>query len=290
MARDADYAVAVLDAWRTEERESGRTWSAEARPVTYYVTEGNENVPLAGTVVRRQGSSTETVPGILLFHTAAGPHDVFLLWKAASLVNSVDAVVLIADVLSDESGWGWDSDRSRYTEARNLLLEAGHGGRPVLQGRVQAAVDTLIAQDDVDSSKLAALGWCLGGHSILELGRMHTEGMRAMVTFHGVFGDDTGQLPNGEGVDPSSPSVEILICSGVQDPFVPSEDLEQALELFQRHGHRVSLLQLRDAKHGFTNPAQEFNENKEAFAFHKESADKAWRQTLALLKRTIASS
>jgi dienelactone hydrolase len=58
--------------------------------------------------------------------------------------------------------------------------------------------------------------------------------------------------------------------------------------LFQKNRHTTSLLQL-DAKHGFTNPAQEFNENP-AFAYHEPSATKAWKQTLAMLQRRIGSS
>jgi dienelactone hydrolase len=58
--------------------------------------------------------------------------------------------------------------------------------------------------------------------------------------------------------------------------------------LFQHYRHTTSLLQLKDAKHGFTNPAQDFNENP-AFAYHKESADKAWRQAIAFLKRRIGT-
>jgi len=45
-------------------------------------------------------------------------------------------------------------------------------------------------------------------------------------------------------------------------------------------------LQLKDAKHGFTNPAQDFNDIP-AFGFDKESADKAWRQAMALLRRRL---
>jgi dienelactone hydrolase len=55
--------------------------------------------------------------------------------------------------------------------------------------------------------------------------------------------------------------------------------------LFQLYGHTTSLLQL-EARHGFTNPAQVHNDNP-AFGYHAASAQKAWRQALALLARTI---
>jgi dienelactone hydrolase len=77
--------------------------------------------------------------------------------------------------------------------------------------------------------------------------------------------------------------VSLLPCSRPQ-PFVSNESLENALETMQQQ-NTVSLLQLK-AKHGFTNPAQEYNENA-AFEYDKASANKSWKQTLALLKRTL---
>lgn len=131
LARDVDYASAVLDAWRQEEAETGETWMTEWKPITYSSDDGT---PLYGHIVRRKQQSKEThLPGILLFHTGAGPHDVFLLWKAASLVMSLDCEVLITDILSDESGWAWQSDRTQYETARNKVLDEGDEfSRPVL--------------------------------------------------------------------------------------------------------------------------------------------------------------
>ena len=80
---------------------------------------------------------------------------------------------------------------------------------------------------------MAALGWCFGGHAVAELARIRVPAIRAMVTFHGVFGG----LPELEAEESDGSrrrveedgSSEILICHGVQDPFVPDEDLERAL-------------------------------------------------------------
>ncbi|GAX11084.1 hypothetical protein FisN_9Hh174 [Fistulifera solaris] len=279
LAKDFHYASAVLDAWREEELNSEIAWCTEYNSVTYHDSDGT---PLYGHWVRKQGShEKDDTFGILLFHTGAGPHDIFLLWKAASLVMALDCQVLIADILSDESGWAWDLDRSRYETVRQQVLEGEGTVRPLLQKRIRAAVSVLKSQ--VDENRLSALGWCLGGHSILELARMNLPEIRAMVTFHGVF--DGIEAPT---VAVSSVGAEILICNGVEDPFVSSQTLENALATFQQYGHRLSLLQLKGAKHGFTNPAQDSNENP-AFAFHAESAHKSWHQATALLKRRCST-
>lgn len=54
---------------------------------------------------------------------------------------------------------------------------------------------------------------------------------------------------------------------------------------FQSYGHRTSLLQLQ-AKHGFSNPAQDFNPNP-AFLYDAEAAEKSWKQAVGLLRRKL---
>ena len=225
----------------------------------------------------------------------------FLLWKAASLVSSaqlgpMDCQVLIADVLGDDSGWAWntDDDRRQYTTARDHLLKEECSAeqvyyRPVLQQRIQAAVSFLSSQKDIDSTRLAALGWCLGGHAILELGRMRLPNLYAMASFHGVFAGATASSYSKDQVEAADTGqAEVLICHGVNDPFVDDAQVQVAVATFQDLRHRLSLLQLQ-AKHGFTNPAQAYNDNP-AFAYSQEAADKAWRQTLALLQRNLSTA
>ena len=64
-----------------------------------------------------------------------------------------------------------------------------------------------------------------------ELARM-PQNVSAMITFHGVFSALLVPPPSSDHhashVAPPRRS-EILICHGRQDPFVPSEDLENAL-------------------------------------------------------------
>jgi dienelactone hydrolase len=366
LSKDYDYAAAVLDVWKQQEADADHPWSTETRPVAYSYASTDDTTDdstttqttLYGHLVRRRRprpgeestttttapstpSTASNIPGIVFFHTGAGPHDIFLLWKAAALVNSMmmdddtttdtdgngendGPVILIADILSDATGWAWDDDKTHYQAERDAVLGTvagnehehdSHQYRPVLQQRIRAAIDTLLKVDPrVDPENLAALGWCLGGHSVLELGRMQVQDqqlpwrMRAMVTFHGVFdglpppaaaaaaaaamdNDNENENPDDNDtdayVDTTQKKTEILLCHGTEDPFVSDQSLERALATLTVNRHIVSLLQLSGAKHGFTNPAQDFNDNP-AFAFDAVSADKAWRQTMALLRRACA--
>ena len=68
----------------------------QSEPVEYNSEAGK---PLYGQLVWSEGASTgvEPRPGVLLVHTAVGPHDLFLQWKAEALA-AVGLVVLIVDM------------------------------------------------------------------------------------------------------------------------------------------------------------------------------------------------
>eukprot|EP00980_Cylindrotheca_fusiformis_P012033 scaffold2855_cov127-Cylindrotheca_fusiformis.AAC.1 len=280
IAKDEPYLKAVLDLWKSE---LGHL-PVETSPFVYY-SEGDKDggqTPLYGHLVRRMRDATEndSLPGVLFFHTGAGPHDVFLFYKAAILLQKLDCVVLVCDILSDQSGWAWGPDRTRYNHVRDSLMK---DGASLLQSRVTAAAKALCNFNEtgtqVDPQKLAAMGWCLGGQSIMELSRaqpllssvipgLH---IRAMVTFHGVFRRDNygGVCEAGKAKSSGNElSRDVLVYNGCDDPFVSKEDLDEVTKLFSGHGFSVSVLEMEGAKHGFTNPAQSLNENP-AFEYNQ---------------------
>jgi dienelactone hydrolase len=173
------------------------------------------------------------------------------------------------------------------TTMSKVLKGESSGERLLLQSRIRAALDGLLdVAPEVDMTRLCALGWCLGGHSILELGRMQVPGIKAMITFHGVF---DGVPPLRKDTEATKgQAAEILICDGDLDPFVDKESsLKYAIETLQRYGNNVRLINMEGAKHGFTNPAQDYNPS-DAFAYNDSAANLAWSETLAILKRTLS--
>jgi dienelactone hydrolase len=87
----------------------------------------------------------------------------------------------------------------------------------------------------------------------------------------------------------SSSSCEVLICHGTDDPFASSDMVEAVLNGLQKSRNTVSLLQLRGARHGFTNPAQAYHADQKSFGYDAEAARKSWRQAMALLNRRLSS-
>ena len=316
-AKDDEYLEAVLDSWKQDRSTTSSPQRVETSPLIYHDHNGT---PLYGHVVRPisskdddDGSRTPLRPGILLFHTAAGPQDVFLFQTAAKLASSdLDCVVLICDVLSDQDGWAWtpDGDRTPFNKVKeDLLREKAR----LLRSRVKAAVRALVgdgsADDDglgVDPERLAGLGWCFGAQPILELATLQHQQDRdasgkdgdaalafsatALVSYHGVYRRED---PSENGTETETetitdpPEREVLICTGKSDPFVSRDDVEFAKTTMGEQKYAVRIMEFDGAKHGFTNPAQDFNANP-AFQYNENAATKSWEATMELLKRKFS--
>ena len=335
LAKDKEYAEGVLQAWKREFKTSSKR--EEVLPEMSMGATLELKIPNDGTILHNyivvpeslllnENSNQDTIkaklPGVLLFHTGAGPHDVFLRWKADSLVSSMNknqrgCIVIIVDLLSDSTGWSWSSDRTKYNSARKeLLMRNNKGVRVKLRQRICAALKLLQKLDEVDEKKIGALGWCLGGHSIFELGVMHFPGVCALSSFHGVFDgncnvrDRKKDVTNKEYVtktvdgmidgsvtpiqgnekerkEEQNKKTQVLICNGKDDPFVSSKDLDTCISVLRAiDGCTVKKMEFEGVKHGFTNPAQDSNPSL-AFEYNEKAAIKSWHEATQLLLKVF---
>src|SRR5207253_4628799 len=69
----------------------------------------------------------------------------------------------------------------------------------------------------VDPKRIAAIGYCFGGTSVIELARSGAE-IAGVVSFHGAL-----DSPNPE--DGKKIKCKVLALHGADDPFVPAKDV-----------------------------------------------------------------
>jgi dienelactone hydrolase len=112
--------------------------------------------------------------------------------------------------------------------------------------RGQVALERLASMPQVDSTRLAAIGFCMGGTFSLELAR-DGAGLRGVVSFHG--GLETKKPAASGGI-----KAKILVCTGADDPFVPVTQVNAFAEEMTRSGADWQVISYGGTVHSFTNP------------------------------------
>ncbi len=267
-ASDAQAEV-LRTAWAADQ-ELAQHVAISAEACTYY----DGDTALFGRLVWAEGKNVTDRPGILLVHTAVGPSDLFLMWRAEALAIR-GYVVLIVDCFGDDRGHGWEP--AWATPVRQALTN----NRLMLARRMRLAMESLAASPLVDAQRIAALGYCFGGRAVLDLMRTNPEGLRAVVSFHGIL----DAHPAAPGVH--SIGARVLLCHADADPFVPPDALSACLGQLRELGAKWQLVSFGGGTlHGFTNPAQALNE-KPQFAYDAHAARASWAAAKEFLEEAL---
>jgi len=152
---------------------------------------------------------------------------------------------------------------------------------PLMKARIEAARDLVQSQSNVDSKRIAAIGYCFGGAVVLEMARAG-ENLRGVVSLHGELDTTTPALPG-------TVKAHVLVLTGGADPYAPQEHVEALDRELKSAGVRYQIVTYPGVKHSFTDPAA--TDDGKEFGFPEEynaDADKdSWNKTLAFLARVM---
>jgi dienelactone hydrolase len=197
-------------------------------------------------------------PGVLVVHEWYGLND--YAKKRAEQLAALGYVAFAADIYgkgvlakdAKEAG----AMAGKYKEDRALL-----------RARVSAALETLRRAPNVDTSKVAAIGYCFGGTTVLELARSGAD-VAGVVSFHGALGTP---LPAEQG----KLKAKILALHGADDPFVPDDEVGAFAKEMRQAKADWELVAYGNSVHGFTNPGNG-NDNSKGAAYNAEADRKSW--------------
>jgi dienelactone hydrolase len=172
-------------------------------------------------------------PGILVVHGGAGLDD-----HAKGRARRFAELGFLA-FACDMYGEGVTGHRERTVEYLNSVRKEPH----LLVGRAQPALDILSSHPLVNG-RVAAVGYCFGGMTVLELARSGTE-LAGVASVH-------GSLQTARPAQPNSIRTRMLVCHGGLDPHVPMTHVTAFTEEMTRAGADYQLVIYGQAMHGFT--------------------------------------
>ena len=115
-----------------------------------------------------------------------------------------------------------------------------------MRDRIRAAFDALVAMSEVDSSRIAVIGFCFGGLCALDLARSGAE-VKAVVSFHGL-------LNKPKEIANNPICAKILALHGYDDPMVSPDDVNAFCQEMTEENVDWQVNMYGQTQHAFTNP------------------------------------
>ncbi|MEL6259288.1 MAG: dienelactone hydrolase family protein, partial [Pseudomonadota bacterium] len=136
--------------------------------------------------------------------------------------------------------------RGATVEENQALIKPFTDDRSLLQARMTASLDIGRSLSGVKKDKSAAIGFCFGGLSVLDLARSGSN-VSGVVSFHGLL-SAADNLP-----DPKISS-KVLVLHGWDDPMAPPSDVLALSQELTGSGADWQLHAYGGTLHAFTNP------------------------------------
>jgi len=152
-------------------------------------------------------AATAKRPGVLVVHAWMGIDD--NARKRAEMLADLGYVAFVADIY----GKG-----IRPKDRDEAAKQAGKykTDRALLRQRVNAGLAELVKNPKVDTTRTAAIGYCFGGTTVLELARSGAK-VNGVVSFHG--GLDSPTPADGKNI-----KAKILVLHGAADSGISATD------------------------------------------------------------------
>jgi carboxymethylenebutenolidase len=220
----------------------------------------SNNATTQGGVQEQQ--QQQKLPAVVMIHEWWGLND--NIKDMANELASEGYVILAADLYNGEVA----ADPNR---ARELSSSVRDNPEQAITN-LQSAVQYLASLPNVNSSRIASLGWCFGGGQSLQLALNSEQNpLAATVIYYGNLINDTNEL--------SKIKWPFLGIFGDQDQSIPVESVNTFEQALNEIGITNEIYIYPGVGHAFANPSGD--------NYAPEETADAWQKTLAFLDKYV---
>jgi len=177
-------------------------------------------------------------PGILVVHEFWGLNE--YVKHRADMLARLGYVAFAADMYGNAQMTTHANEAAAWMKQVTDHIETW-------KARALAGLKTLSAQPQVDPDRLAAIGYCFGGATVMQLAYAGAP-LRGVASFHGSL------PPAPAGLAPGTIKAKILAATGADDKLVPIDRVVAFQKGLEDAGATWEFVTYSGARHAFTNP------------------------------------
>ena len=157
--------------------------------------------------------------------------------------------------------------RAKDAKEAGSLSSIYRSDRALMRSRANAGFEVLKNHSLTDVNRIAAIGYCFGGTTVLEMARSGAQ-LVGVVSFHGGLGTlNLGDAKNIEG--------KVLVLHGADDPAVPPDQVMAFQDEMRKAGVDWYFVSYGGAVHSFTNP-DSGNDPSKGAAYNEKADKRSW--------------
>lgn len=227
-------------------------YSVAGRKYVGYLADGSKGRKTAGVLVAHEGGGMTGHPK-----------------ERASMLGDLGYVAFAMDTFGEVVA-------SR--EQAMSLISGLMADLPTLRDRVNTALNILKSQPSVDPARTAAIGFCFGGTTVLELARGGAD-VKCVVGFH-------AGLATIAPHDAKNIRCKVMVCMGADDPIVPAEQRDAFVKEMTEGGVDWQMLLYGGVGHSFTNREVDAM-NFPGFRYDENADRRSWLAMRNLFDETL---
>jgi dienelactone hydrolase len=214
-------------------------------------------------------ATTNKRPGVLVVHEWWGLND--YAKERCKKLAELGYVAFAVDMYGDGRSVDHPDDARKMATAVRQNLKTW-------RGRAEAGLKQLTSQPNVDAAKIAAIGYCFGGSTCLQLAFSGAD-LKAVATFHAA-------LPTPTPEEAKAIKAKLYIAHGGDDSFVPEKSIASLKEALDQAKVTYKFESFPGVVHSFTVPGAD-KIGMKGMKYDRTADEKSWKEMQTLFKETL---